>query len=158
MFDEAILPDSLFKFAILASDIQEAIAMMPDASVELSCIDEGDALNVRMMSDPGDVLVDTTIQVFEHEHILDFGFDRATKLTRLVLDAHVVRTSMEHFDLIGLETELAISPTSPKFVIRSEGVVGHVQVEFDDQLLNKEAPFRCMRPVSHKYQTSFIKK
>lgn len=158
MFDEAILPVSLFKFAISSQDIQEAIAMMPDASVELSCIDEGDPLNVRMTSEAGDILVETIIQVFEHDHILDFGFDRTTKLTRLVLDSHVVRTSLEHFDLIGLETELSISTKTPKFVIRSEGVVGHVQIEFNDQLLDKEAPFRCQRPVSHMYQTAFIKK
>ena len=40
-FEEAIIPQRVFKFAVASNDIQEAISMMPGSSVELSCIDEG---------------------------------------------------------------------------------------------------------------------
>ena len=111
-----------------------------------------------MMSDGGDVLVETVIQVFDHEHILDFDFDRSKKITRLVMNSHTFRSSLEHFDMIGLVTTVSMNKETPKFSIRSDGVVGHVQVDYSDDLVNEEAPFRCAYPVSHNYQTSFIKK
>ena len=111
-----------------------------------------------MVTETGDVLVETIIQVFDHDNILDFGFDRGRKLTRLVINSQTLRSSLEHFDIIGLETNITMNPHEPKFLIKSEGVVGHVQIEYNEELVNKEAPFRCVQPVSHNYQTAFLKK
>ena len=79
-------------------------------------------MNVRMMSDGGDVLVETVIQVFDHEHILDFDFDRSKKITRLVMNSQTFRSSLEHFDMIGLVTTISMNKETPKFSIRSDGV------------------------------------
>ena len=46
-FDESIIPSRVFKFAISANDIEEAISMMPGSSVELSCIDEGMRISIQ---------------------------------------------------------------------------------------------------------------
>merc|ERR1719361_395601 len=50
-----------------------------------------------------------------------------------------------------------MSPEEPKFVIRSEGIVGFVEITFTEELLNHDAPFRCTQLVSHNYQTAFLK-
>ena len=43
-FDEAIIPDYLFKFAINANDLQTTIGLAPRSSIELSIYEEGEPL------------------------------------------------------------------------------------------------------------------
>ena len=43
-FEDAVIPDYLFKFAINANDLQDAIGIMPNSSVELSIVEEGEPL------------------------------------------------------------------------------------------------------------------
>ena len=88
-FEEAIIPESVFKFAVAASDLQEAIQLMPNSPVELSMIDEGDPLCVRMAQD--DVLAEVVIQVFDHDNALEFDFDRQQRPSRVVLDSAMLK-------------------------------------------------------------------
>ena len=68
-----------------------------------------------------------------------------------------LRSALENWDVIGSKTKLEMNPEKPHFVIRSEGIVGFVEISFTEELLNQDAPFRCTQLVSHNYQTTFLK-
>ena len=111
---------------------------------------------MRLIDEFG-VKVESVIQCFEVENISDFGFDKTKKISRLVMNSTTLRSSLENWDVIGTSTRVQMSPEEPKFVIRSEGIVGFVEITFTEELLNHDAPFRCTQLVSHNYQTAFLK-
>lgn len=155
-FDQVILPENMVRLAISLVDLEEAIAIMPQASIELSIVEEGEPLEVRMV-DEGGITVESIIQCFDHENILDFDFEKSKQISRLVIASPVLKSAMENWDVIGISTTIEMNPESPKFVFTSSGVVGSVQIEFTDDLLDSEAPFKCRKSSRSKYQTSFIK-
>ena len=138
-------------------DLEQAISIMPNATIELSIVEEGEPLEVRMIDETG-LEVQTIIQCFDHESVLDFDFDKTKTVSRLVISSQTIKSALENWDVIGMSTTLTMRPQNPKFSFKSTGVVGSVEIEFTDELLDLEAPFRCNKIASYKYQTSFIKK
>lgn len=156
-FDQTNLPERIVRIAISGVDLEQAISIMPNATIELSIVEEGEPLEVRMIDETG-LEVQTIIQCFDHESVLDFDFDKTKTVSRLVISSQTIKSALENWDVIGMSTTLTMRPQNPKFSFKSTGVVGSVEIEFTDELLDLEAPFRCNRTASYKYQTSFIKK
>ena len=156
-FDHHNIPDRIVRMAISGVDLEQAISIMPNATIELSIVEEGEPLEVRMVDETG-LEVQTVIQCFDHESVLDFNFDKTKTVSRLVISSQSIKSALDNWDVIGMSTTLTMKPESPKFSLKSSGIVGSVEIEFTDELLDLEAPFRCNKAASYKYQTSFIKK
>ena len=108
-----------------------------------------------MTSEAG-VTVESVIQCFEHDSILDYSFE-SKKTSRLVISSNIMKAALDGWDVIGNRTLIQMQPDSPKFLIRSDGIVGFVEISFTEELLDQEAPFRSNRVIKQYYQTSFLK-
>ena len=100
--------------------------------------------------------VESVIQCFECDSILDYSFE-PKKTSRLVMESNIMEAALDGWDAIGHRTLIQMQPESPEFLIRSEGIVGFVEISFTKELLDQEAPFRCSEEVKELYQTGFIK-
>ena len=108
-----------------------------------------------MVSESG-ITVESVIQCFEHESIIDFNFE-SKKTSRLVMSSDIMLAALDGWDVIGNRTLIQMQPDDPKFLIKSEGIVGFVEISFTDELLDQEAPFRSNQVIKEYYQTCFLK-
>merc|ERR1711973_455615 len=154
-FEEINFPDDFLKFSVQGQDLLSALSIVPGGTLELSMIEEGEPLTLKVI-DEG-VVLDIHIQTFDAESALDLGFERTKKVPRLVLESGTLRQALEHWDVIGMSTKVRMSPDDPKFSIISKGIVGEVQIDFKEQLVNKESAFRCSQLIEERYQTNFLK-
>ena len=108
-----------------------------------------------MVSESG-VKMESIIQCFEHDSILDYNFE-PKKTSRLVMASNIMKAALEGWDVIGNRTLIQMQPHAPKFLIKSDGIVGSCEISFTEELLDQEAPFRSNRVIKEYYQTSFLK-
>ena len=131
-FEEITFPDEFVKFSVQGQDLVGALSIIPTGTVELSIIETGEPLSMKVIEDG--IVIDVTIQTFDSDTALDFEFERSKKVPRLVLESGTLRASIESWDAIGQTTRLVMSPTEPNFSIISKGIVGIVQIDFNKEL------------------------
>ena len=109
-----------------------ALSIIPAGTVEISMIEIGEPLSMKIIEEG--IVIDVNIHTFESDTALDFEFERTKKVPRLVLESTILRAALENWDAIGQTTKITMSPVEPHFSIKSKGLVGIVQVDFNEEL------------------------
>lgn len=161
LFQQYLLRVEQITFSINLTVLMECLnifgaASQPSSTTSLKMCYEGYGHPLVLMLEDSGVLTDCSIKTQESEETLDFNFNSANVVNKIIIKSECLKEAFSELDMTSEVLEILMSPDKPHLRLSTFGNAGTIQSDFpkDSEMVEQ---FLCSERTVNRYKIVLLK-
>ncbi|KAJ9576900.1 hypothetical protein L9F63_006518, partial [Diploptera punctata] len=156
VFQRYELNDEQVAFKVNLTVLVECLNIFGGSATALKMRYQGYGAPLIMLLEEGGVITDCSIRTLEPEDILDFNFQAANVLNKIIFRSECLKDIFAELDSSSDLIEMILSPDPPYFRITTSGTAGDTTIDIPKHSDMIET-FQCTTLATSRYKLSHVK-